>query len=655
MSKTIIGFKFPKDNADRWRGFNTPGIATFAGHRYRALAREIAQNSLDARDPDADPRTPVHLEFKLLEVPREEIPDLPELLQVVESVLRATRDQDKNQKAEAFFIDSLRALAAKNLKVLQITDTNTTGLVGPCVVGSPFFALVKAEGQTVKSSDTAGGSYGIGKFAPFTMSRLRTVFFSTTWSDEGQHSRMVQGRSILTSHDRDGERHDSEGYWGVKQGFLPATDDNIDLIPSWLLPKALDGHTGTAIYIMGFNDSEKRWRERIVSSLAESFFAAIQSGQLTARVEGHDLTADTLEAAFADHDILQSLKDLPDAAGALELSRDFLATLNPGNPGYHTGSTENKIFGEVRLHLIVDSKLPKRVGVIRNGMLITDRLPGLMRLNEFKPFVALLTFESDKGKALLRRMEPPAHDAIEVARLEGTEEYHAAKRELNKISRWVKEQLTHFAKDKVRDTVELDELAELFPDDKPQDGGNKDDGEMDPRGRIRIRSHPLPKRKRQSGFSDIGPNLDGGEGVDNNNEDGVPGSGDSGSANNDLGGHPGKSGGAGGGEGSSGAEGEGVKPQKIGAPVRLQEIRAVMRTANTRQIFFTPETSGPLELVFAISGADSDEPITVVSSTDGTVSGGKVKVVSVARNRMSVTVTFESEFVGSLKVSANAV
>ena len=640
MSKPEIGLRFPEDNANRWRGFNTPGIATFAGHRYRSLAREIAQNSLDARSSDDEP---VHLEFALLEVPSEQIPNIDEFKATFEAVLSANKELDNNEKAQSFFTDSLKALSAKSVKVLRVTDTNTTGLVGPCEVGKPFFALVKAEGQTVKTSDTAGGSYGIGKFAPYTLSRLRTVFFSTTYKNEqAELVRLVQGRSILTSHNRGDQRYDAEGYWGQVEQFLPISGQNIESIPEWLKPQTLDDDTGTAIYIIGFNDAEDLWRERIVSSLAESFFEAVSSGNLTAEIEGFKLDAGTLNGVFQNSKVLNSLKDLPDAESAFSLSQHFLATLNSNNPGYRTNSTENQLFGEVRLHLVVDTNLPKRVGAIRNGMLITDRFPGLIRLNEFKPFVALLTFESDKGNALLRRMEPPAHDAIEIARLEGSDDYGAAKRELNKVSKWVRQQLTHFAKDSVRDTIELDELAELFPDDKAQETSKREDGEANPRGRVRIRSHPLPKPKKASSIADLFAGGQGGD-VGEQTPGGTTGQGSTGDAESP-------------GEGSSGSGVEGDKGEsKAGANVPLSDIRAVPDGDRTRLVHFTPEEGGAIDLAFAISGADADDPLPIKATSEGELINGVVRVNTIAKNRKSLTIELTEPFAGTIKVSAHAV
>jgi hypothetical protein len=74
-------------------------------------------------------------------------------------------------------------------------------MAGPSHNGTAFYAFMKAKGQSKKASDTATGSFGIGKFAPYAVSRLRTVFVSTVYKDaEGVIQRLTQGKSILMSH-----------------------------------------------------------------------------------------------------------------------------------------------------------------------------------------------------------------------------------------------------------------------------------------------------------------------------------------------------------------------------------------------------------------------------------------------------------------------
>lgn len=75
-----------------------------------------------------------------------------------------------------FFKVARELVAEPVVRVLRISDYNTTGLVGPPDQdGTPFHALVKAAGVPAKANDTAGGSFGIGKNASFAVTDLQTV------------------------------------------------------------------------------------------------------------------------------------------------------------------------------------------------------------------------------------------------------------------------------------------------------------------------------------------------------------------------------------------------------------------------------------------------------------------------------------------------
>ena len=63
--------------------------------------------------------------------------------------------------------------------VLRISDFNTSGLLGSREeINTDWTNLTKSSGASDKKG-TAGGSYGIGKYAPFACSDYATVFYST--------------------------------------------------------------------------------------------------------------------------------------------------------------------------------------------------------------------------------------------------------------------------------------------------------------------------------------------------------------------------------------------------------------------------------------------------------------------------------------------
>lgn len=71
-----IGWNFPSSNYGTIKGISEAGIETFRGNLFQSLAKEICQNSLDAR---VNMDKPVKLEFMLTSVPKCEIDGFGEL------------------------------------------------------------------------------------------------------------------------------------------------------------------------------------------------------------------------------------------------------------------------------------------------------------------------------------------------------------------------------------------------------------------------------------------------------------------------------------------------------------------------------------------------------------------------------------------------
>ena len=140
---------------------------------------------------------------------------MDELRASLEACKAAPKESDKS---EISLNEALQLLGQPKIPVLQVADYNTTGLIGPCINGKPYFALLKAPRQSVHARDHSIGTFGIGKFAPFVVSRLRTVFFSTIWADEHDWHHYVQAKAVLMSHvDGQGQTHRGTGYWGSKR------------------------------------------------------------------------------------------------------------------------------------------------------------------------------------------------------------------------------------------------------------------------------------------------------------------------------------------------------------------------------------------------------------------------------------------------------
>jgi len=159
-----IGWNFPSNNFAQLNGISEAGIETFRGAPYSSLAREISQNSLDAI---LDKEKPVIVEFQKIYIDKYEIPGYEELKDAMERCLDFWSSFN-NKKATDFFENSCNVLNREKISVLRISDFNTIGLTGSDKEYeiTPWQSLVKSSGVSDKSG-ASGGSFGIGKSAPF--------------------------------------------------------------------------------------------------------------------------------------------------------------------------------------------------------------------------------------------------------------------------------------------------------------------------------------------------------------------------------------------------------------------------------------------------------------------------------------------------------
>ncbi|MCX5871131.1 MAG: hypothetical protein NTY00_10990 [Deltaproteobacteria bacterium] len=633
-SAVDIGWHHPVDESDQWDGFNEPGIAHFAGSPIRHLAREVNQNALDAGDTDTGI---VDVRIRLHTVEVSQIPGISELRENLTSCHEAAPKESK--KAEIFFNVALAELAKPKIFVLEISDYHTRGMKGPSENGTSFFAFMKAKGQSRKGSDTATGSYGIGKFAPYAVSKIRTIFISTVYQeDSGAYAQLTQGKSILMSHDRDGKRMQGVGFWGIREKCQPISGVSPDL-PPWIqrvnseadMPKS----KGSKLTVLGF-DAVPDWQAYLAVSVAENFFGAISDGKLRVEVDNkYTLDQTTIHAFFENADIRGLIKKLKDEPEQFDNSKNYLAAHN-GGIEVITEESQQRELGLCQLKILIDDNLPKKVCALRNGMFITDSLNRLKMFSDFKNFVAVFHCQSTKGNELLRSMEPPRHDNFEPALLPTKEDRRRGKKALEDIADWVKDMLKKHAKDPISEVTTIDELKDFFGDEGDGDGG-KGTEEINPYGKVIFQAKPIRtsvKVGEKSGDVDVS-----GDGEGEGEEGG--------------GGGTGGGGGDGFGGKGDGDGGEGGGTYK--SMVDINNVRAILTGAKTRKIAFTPVSSGKIVLHVKEAGADSDYDVAIVKSEQGNLDKGGVILSVQAGTRINLDIELNQEFLGALKVVAHEI
>lgn len=642
-----VGFEFPSDVSGQWDGFNEAGMEHFTGSPLEHLGREVPQNTIDAMA-----KSPARIRISLISVPTNSLPGIAELRDAVTRC--ASEAQNESDKAIAFFSNASKLLAAKSLNVLSIADYNTSGIVGPCVNGKPFFAMMKATGQS-KKAGTSTGSFGIGKLAPFTVSELRTVFVTSVWqSDRGLHH-YTQGKSILMSFkDAKGGTRRGTGFWGIRKHCMPV--ETLDGIPSWLQRSSSDGtpdgSVGTTLSILGFTAS-KNWEKALAANIAESFFGALQEGLLEVVIAGGPLVnSKTVESILGDQDIKSSIENQKGGPEKFSNARFYLRAVSD-NLEVRTEETEDLHLGKCRLKILIGEGLPKKVAVLRNGMLITDELANLKRFSAYKEFVAVLECRSAKGLKLLRAMEPPRHDDFEPDRLP-LDQRHTGRVALKDITAWVRAMLDRHAKDPVSEETTLDEMADFFAVDDEAGVAKKPD--ENPVGNIVFRQRPIKLKSRPlaqgSGAGSPTDDDDQSDEDDGPKTGAQPGDG-KGSVAGKVATSQASKQSAKTGTGEGGAS---IGKRTTANGINLRNVRAVLIGPRERTVGFTPSITGLLQVELQASGADSNDFIEVEGSDTGNLVDGRIQgIEAVEGERVIINIKLASDFEGTVRVVANAV
>lgn len=461
-----IGWNFPLTGGGVAPGLNNAGIVTFQGSRMAALARETIQNSLDAKAS----MNPVHVEFELRSIPRAQYPGSDEMAKILEACMAAA---GTNDKFLSIINSASELLEQDEIPFLRVWDRETTGLYG-----DKWELLLKREGDTDKDAGS-GGSFGIGRNAPFAVSPLRTVFYWTRCGHDADRRAAFQGKSILMSHDTGSGRTQATGFFGIRHDCLELADDQIPEPFARIEGRQRRGD-GTSLWIPGFRD-EGTWQERVAASVIAYYFSALRKGELTVTVDpGNSIDDDALlaiDAESLDHwfDHLSAVTGLEsDLTDALDIARHFLVLLNEGGD-VRTFKQDIPLLGRVELRVRVNDDLPRHVarnvGLVRKtGMLITTEQPGLIRFNEFDPFIALCRLDDEAGNEWLRRMENPKHDKFEPEQIEDEDQRRQARAALKGLTDWIREMIRSVAVPQISPTpTAIDELAEYLPDTVPDD------------------------------------------------------------------------------------------------------------------------------------------------------------------------------------------
>jgi len=414
-------------------GFNSQQLDFFKIEAFNKLAREVIQNSLDASVNENG--SIVKVSFDRFDLPSDDFPGRDALLKHMNNSM----ERCNREKERGFFKKSKRILESSKVSFLKISDYGTTGLRGIGDKDSEWNSLVNASGQSVKSNSGAGGSYGIGKNAPFVLSDLRTVFYGTK-NKEGKNG--FQGVAKLVTHKGISNDKDvrATGFYYDVDSHGPVTD-YLNKVSS----EFNRTEVGTDVFIAGFRKS-KVWEKEIIKSVVSDFFVAILNDKLEVSVGKNVINKKSIKSYLDNYVTQKGYSD--------KVAREFFETYSSQQPIEIPVSN----LGKINLYLKEDPTFSNRVAMFRKtGMKIYDlnRLPSVIN------FSGVATIESNKLNSFLRELEPPTHDRW-VPELADSKVKSEAEDVLKKIKQGILEEITKLAKDSIKDReiIRLDTLSD---------------------------------------------------------------------------------------------------------------------------------------------------------------------------------------------------
>ena len=266
----------PQDDVNV-KGPNNPSMITFKDEDFHSLVRESIQNSLDAVD---DSSQPVEVSFAVRSFDGMEYPSFFELKTHIEGCLKKFPVQGAplyEPMLEYFDDDRFK----QQINFLRIVDSNTIGMHYDANDGNSRFYKFIAEG-VAQDQAGAGGAFGFGKNAFWSLSPINTVFVSSQTKNDEVH---FAGIAKLCTHIVDGNELVSYGKY-TSNGH--AVLSNKEDIPETFLPKGI----GTSVFVLGINNIDE---DALIKAVLRNFWMAIYKNKLVVKVEQKVINAEKLD------------------------------------------------------------------------------------------------------------------------------------------------------------------------------------------------------------------------------------------------------------------------------------------------------------------------------------------------------------------------
>lgn len=431
----VYGWEFPINAQGGQReGLNSHGMESFKDDKYYHLPREIIQNSLDAAEADAEV---VRVEFTKHTVNRSEIPDA----ETLRNIFKQLMSEEKDEKYYHFYKNAYNLLGENKITIFKISDFGTRGLLGVKDSSGDWEGLLLNSGSNYKP-DGSGGTYGLGKNAPFLFSHLYSIIYSTR-TNENNPGTGLMGVSKLASHLNEKDQMTrGVGYFRNKNDYKIPYQGN-DILPG--LTSRVE--SGTDILVLGFTDEED-WENKLIKSVLNNFFVKILNGGLEVRVE------DTLINQESIHDFMEKYH----REKSFDVYDYYEAYTNRSENCHHK-EIKVRDLGKITLTVFLDGSDNRKVLMTRKlGMTVTH-LTGFSRMVNF---TAVGTIQGSELNDILSQCEPPAHNEWNAEFYRGKRSKKEVENLLLEMRRSIRNYINSFEEMNHSEEIELEGLNEIL-------------------------------------------------------------------------------------------------------------------------------------------------------------------------------------------------
>ncbi len=466
-----VCWDFPLLGTGNQSGNNIAAITMFKGSGIMdGLAREVCQNSLDAKDKELSTDTPVKVKFELVDIEKNSYQMFDGYKKALDSSIAYWSTSPLRTPKIMEFLDNVKhALESDKIPVLIMSDYNTVGLNGVnAQQGEKSFwdLLVNVEGISIKQDENSAGSFGIGKNAPYAYSALNLVFYNTLAKDGGRGFEGV-ARLVTTQKEYNGTLRPTQPIG--KYLFLEDEYTGRPILPTDNCPLAqIDifnrTEIGTDVAVFGFKTNEyENWEKNIAIAIIKNFVLAIINGKLEVEIKS-PLVNYNISKANIESLLFKTFVEEPQ----LKYTRQIFETITKVEP------IKVKIAEKDDLSIYVkyeDSYAQSLSRFRSTGMLINTTTSDVL------PHFSVVIIVNDVGamelSKTLREAEPPQHTEWKAKNItDNTTLKNKAYKYLRKIGSEIQNILDEFEKADITDKMDAG-VGNYLPDSTDDTGTNE--------------------------------------------------------------------------------------------------------------------------------------------------------------------------------------